>query len=236
MNKFNPLVTVNILSYNRKDELRITLTKVFEQDYKNIEVIVVDNASSDGTQEMVKTEFPEVKFIELKENIGIAAFDFAMEQARGKYYLILDDDSFPEKTALTYGIAFLESKPEYSIVAFKIFNKRNNEIETRYFKSENPYLFHGCGSLWRKEVYKKLGGYDSDFFLYYNELDLTIRCYNNSMKIRYLSKKIVYHQNTEIDRSKKRENYHQHSRKYEQYFTGHIRFLIKNFNFKYTII
>ena len=50
----NPLVTVNILSFNRKNELRHTLTKVFEQDYKNIEVIVVDNASSDGTQEMVK--------------------------------------------------------------------------------------------------------------------------------------------------------------------------------------
>ncbi len=45
----NPLVTVNILSYNRRDELRNTLNKVFEQDYKNIEVIVVDNSSSDGS-------------------------------------------------------------------------------------------------------------------------------------------------------------------------------------------
>ena len=52
--KKHPLVTVNILSYNRKDELRNTLTKVFEQDYKNIEVIVVDNASTDGSGEMVK--------------------------------------------------------------------------------------------------------------------------------------------------------------------------------------
>jgi len=67
-----PLVTVNILSYNRKDELRFTLTKVYEQDYKNIEVIVVDNASSDGTLEMVEEEFPNVKLIKLDKNIGIA--------------------------------------------------------------------------------------------------------------------------------------------------------------------
>ena len=43
MKILNPLVTVNILSYNRKEELCFTLSKVFEQNYKNIEVIVVDN-------------------------------------------------------------------------------------------------------------------------------------------------------------------------------------------------
>ncbi|RJP62305.1 MAG: glycosyltransferase, partial [Ignavibacteriales bacterium] len=72
MENNRPLVTVNILSYNRKDELRNTLKKVYEQDYKNIEIIVVDNASSDGTHEMVKSEFPEVKLIQLEKNIGIA--------------------------------------------------------------------------------------------------------------------------------------------------------------------
>ncbi|MEO8232502.1 MAG: glycosyltransferase, partial [Ignavibacteriota bacterium] len=61
----NPLVTVNILSFNRKDELRNTITKVYEQDYKNIEVIVVDNASSDDSAEMVRTEFPEVQLIQM---------------------------------------------------------------------------------------------------------------------------------------------------------------------------
>ena len=57
----NPLVTINILSFNRKDELRNTLAKVYEQGYKNIEVIVVDNASNDGSPEMVTREFPDVQ-------------------------------------------------------------------------------------------------------------------------------------------------------------------------------
>ena len=67
-----PLVTINILSYNRKDELRHTLTKVFEQDYKNIEVIIVDNASNDGSSQMVEKEFFGVNLIKLNKNIGIA--------------------------------------------------------------------------------------------------------------------------------------------------------------------
>ena len=85
-----PLVTVNILSFNRKDELRNTLTKVYEQDYKNIEVIVVDNASSDGSPEMVKNEFPKVQLIQLEKNIGIAGWNEGFEIAKGEYVLVLD--------------------------------------------------------------------------------------------------------------------------------------------------
>lgn len=231
-----PLVTVNILSYNRKEELRLTLKNVFEQDYKNIEVIVVDNASTDGSSEMVKTEFPNLKLISLENNIGIAAYKYSMDEAKGEYFLILDDDSYPNKGTLQAGVSFLERNSEYGIVTFKIYNRNLNEVETRLFKSDNPYLFHGCGSLWRKQIYEELGGYDPDYFLYYNELDLTIRCYDNNIKIKYLSDNVVYHQNIHTASKNLGKNYHQHKKKYEQYFTGHIRFLIKHFDFKYIIL
>lgn len=228
-----PLVTVNILSFNRKKELQLTLTKVFEQDYKNIEVIIADNASTDGTIEMLRNEFPDVQRIELSENIGIRAYDYIMRKATGKYFLILDDDSFPGKATITSGVLFLESNPKYSIITFKIVNQKINEVETKYFKIENPYFFHGCGSIWKNDVYKKLGGYDPDYFLYYNEIDLSIRCYNNGMKIKYFQDRIVYHQNLRLTTNSLKDNYHRNQRKYEQYFTGHIRFLIKHFNLKY---
>ena len=95
MNTDQPLVTVNILSYNRKDELRNTLTKVYEQDYKNIEVIVVDNASNDGSSEMVIKEFPNAQLIQLEKNIGIAGWNEGFKVAKGEYILVLDDDSYP---------------------------------------------------------------------------------------------------------------------------------------------
>ena len=86
MENDQPLVTVNILSYNRKDELRNTLQKVYEQDYENIEVIVVDNASSDGSPEMVDKEFPGAKLIKLEKNIGIAGWNEGFVGARGNTY------------------------------------------------------------------------------------------------------------------------------------------------------
>ena len=104
MNNQFPLVTINILSYNRKDELRITLQKVFEQDYKNIEVVVVDNASTDGAPEMVEQDFPQVKLIRLKKNIGIAGWNEGFKAAKGEYVLVLDDDSYPLNNSIENGL------------------------------------------------------------------------------------------------------------------------------------
>ena len=59
---------------------------------------------------------------------------------------------------------------------------------------------------------------------------------NNKIKIRYLFEKLVYHQNIGPETNIKKENHHQHMKKYKQYFTGHIRFLTKHFKFKYVII
>ena len=235
MKILNPLVTVNILSYNRKDELRHTLTKVFEQDYKNIEVIVVDNASIDGTQEMINNQFPEVRLIQLSKNIGIAGWNKGFEIAKGEYVLVLDDDSYPDVTTTFFGVVFLEQNLNYGIVTFKIINNRINEIETRSYKVENPYLFHGCGSLIRTNVIKQIGGFDPDYFLYYNEMDLTIRCYQEKIKIKYLSEREVYHQSEELETNYEKNKYHLHKTKYEQFFKGHIRFLVKHFELKYVI-
>jgi len=190
--KNNPLVTVNILSFNRKDELRITLTKVFEQDYKNIEVIVVDNASTDGTQEMVKTEFPEVKLIELDKNIGIAGWNKGFEAAKGEYVLVLDDDSYPDKLSLERALRKFESNPNLGIIAAKVINNRIGKIETDGFR-ENPDFFVGCGAIIKKEVYNRIGGFNKLIFIYLHELDYSARVYSAGYDIKYIKEVIVYH-------------------------------------------
>ena len=189
--KNNPLVTVNILSFNRKDELRITLIKVFEQDYKNIEVIV-DNASSDGTQEMVKNEFPEVKLIGLKENIGIAGWNKGFEAAKGEYVLVLDDDSYPEKFALERALKWFGKIPNLGIIAAKVINNRIGKIETENFR-ENPDFFVGCGAIIKKEVYNRVGGFNKSIFIYLHELDYSARVYSAGYNIKYVEEVIVYH-------------------------------------------
>jgi len=189
----NPLVTVNILSFNRKDELRITLTKVFEQDYKNIEVIVVDNASSDGTQEMVKNEFPEVKLIGLKENIGIAGWNKGFEAAKGDYVLVLDDDSYPENGTIRDGLNRIIKEEDIGIVAFNVINLKLKQSQTVIYK-ENYYIeFIGCGAIIVKKVFIDVGGFDNDIFIYAHERDFAVRVLSKGYKIAYLKNSVVNH-------------------------------------------
>ena len=111
-----PLVTVNILSFNRKDDLRLTLQKVFEQDYQNIEVVVVDNASTDGTLEMVKNEFSSIQLIQLQKNIGIAGWNEGFKIARGEFILVLDDDSYPDKNSIKELVQTAQSDKHIGVV------------------------------------------------------------------------------------------------------------------------
>ena len=236
MNNNKPLVTVNILSYNRKDELKNTLSKVYEQDYNNIEVIVVDNASCDESPEMVKNDFPEVKLIQLNKNIGIGGWNEGFKAAKGEYILVLDDDSYPNITTISKGIEFFDTHKDYSILTFNVFNLGLRESETSQYKLINPHLFHGCGTLINKNVLDKISGYDSSYFLYYNEIDFAIRSYNLNFKIRYSPELFVFHRVPHDKNNKEIQSYHTHKIKYEQYFSGHIRFLIKHFDIKYVIV
>jgi GT2 family glycosyltransferase len=189
-----PLVTVNILSFNRKDELRNTLTKVYEQDYKNIEVIVVDNASSDGSPEMVKEEFPDVILIKLDKNIGIAGWNRGFEVAKGEYILVLDDDSYPEKYTLNLGITYT-CKKKIDILALNVFNCYLNKFELE----EDSYScnhFIGCGVILSQSIISNLGGFSEILFIYCHEFDYVVRAIENNYKIDFLSKAIILHRNT----------------------------------------
>ena len=194
----NPLVTVNILSYNRKAELRTTLIKVFEQDYKNIEVIVVDNAWTDGTQVMVKTEFPEVELIELDKNIGIAGWNKGFEAAKGEYVLVLDDDAYPAKEAIN--LCLLEMSNDLSIACITLniidLNEKNTS-RTNWLPDSNVDhcywpIFVGCAAIFRKS-YCEITPMPIDYFIFQHELPVAANINNKGYKIYYSAKIIAYH-------------------------------------------
>lgn len=217
-----PLVTVNILSFNRKDELRNTLTKVFEQDYKNIEVIVVDNASSDGSSEMVNNEFPSVQLIQMEKNIGIAGWNEGFKAAKGEYVLVLDDDSYPDRLSIEKGIYVLNTNEMIAIVAFNILDQKRSVSQTAFYKK--PYLdFVGCGAMIRRDKFLKVEGFDPSFFIYAHELDFSIRILNAGFEIEYCSDAIVFH------RSLNTNNVHpiNNSYRYYNHTVSFIRLLMK---------
>ncbi|MHB8580991.1 MAG: glycosyltransferase family 2 protein [Ignavibacteriaceae bacterium] len=202
----NPLVTINILSFNRKDELRNTLSKVYEQDYKNIEVIVVDNASSDGSLEMVENEFPGVILIKLEKNIGIAGWNEGFKVAQGEYVLVLDDDSYPDKETIWEGISFMNEQAGCGILGFEISNLKNEYLETEDLDLDDPITFIGCGAIIKKEILIKTKGFSELLFLYEHEVEFSMRVQNLGYKIRLLKKSKIFHSVSEINRKFKVQN------------------------------
>ena len=87
-----PLVSVIIINYNGRKYLSGCLDSLNRGTFRDFELIIVDNGSSDGSLELIKEKFPEVKLLELGENLGLSiASNRGRFMARGKYLFFLDN-------------------------------------------------------------------------------------------------------------------------------------------------
>ncbi|MBF0119505.1 MAG: glycosyltransferase family 2 protein [Desulfobacterales bacterium] len=117
-------VSIVIVSYNTKNLTRKCLLSV-QKFAGNVshEVIVVDNASSDGSAEMIESEFNWVKLIRLSNNLGFAAGNNrAIEVAKGRYILLLNSDAFLDKGILENTIAYMDKNPRIGVLGCKLIN------------------------------------------------------------------------------------------------------------------
>ncbi|MGI9659500.1 MAG: glycosyltransferase family 2 protein [Gaiellaceae bacterium] len=109
-----PKVTAIVVSYNARDVLRRCLGAL---DATRHEVIVVDNASEDGSPELVRQEFPDAALIEAGANLGFgAANNLAMRQARGAYFALINSDAWAIGDGLDSLVRFAASDPSAGIV------------------------------------------------------------------------------------------------------------------------
>jgi GT2 family glycosyltransferase len=128
----NPLVSVVVLSYNRKDDLRETIERVASQEYPEIEILVVDNASTDGTREMLDDMAEDLKYrfneglskrfriFLMDTNVGVDAYNVGFSNASGRFVLILDDDSFPAADAIVKMVEKFRENPTLGVAAFDV--------------------------------------------------------------------------------------------------------------------
>ena len=155
-------------------------------------MIVVDNASSDGSAEMVKIEFPIVKLIQLEKNIGIAGWNEGFKVAKGEYVLVLDDDSYPDAGTIQRGVEKFCYSESIAIVAFNVIDKSRNVSQTAHYKK--PYLdFVGCGAIVKKSVFSLIGGFDDSIFIFVHELDFSIQVLSAGYTIEYIPDALVFH-------------------------------------------
>jgi GT2 family glycosyltransferase len=207
LENIQPLVSIVILSWNRKDDVRESLSRIYESDYPNIEVIVSDNGSMDGTPDMVRNNFPQALLLRSNKNIGIEAYNAGFKAAKGEFIVILDDDSFPEKSAVARMVKRFQENPDLGIVAFDVRNYHSydqvaSDINEDDSATAESYLmgFNGAGAGVRKAVFERAGYYPGEFFLYWNEQDFSLRVLDAGYAIKFFPDIVSYHKYSPANR------------------------------------
>ncbi|MGE3171940.1 MAG: glycosyltransferase family 2 protein [Planctomycetota bacterium] len=194
-----PAVTAVVIGYNSKDIVGPCLQTLLDQDYPNLEVVVVDNASADGTAEFVRTNFPQIKLIASTENLGFAeGNNLVFRTSNAKYIALLNQDAYAARNWITELVRCAEMDESIGSVGSKmlfhrcptLINSTAIEINEAGWgwdrqvgeRDENPSpmpeeVFGGCGGavLYRKSALDAVGGFDPAFFMYYEDTDLAWR-------------------------------------------------------------
>jgi len=212
-----PLISIVTICWNRKADICESLSRIRDIDYPNLEIIVVDNASTDGTSATIESDFPEVHLLQMPENVGITAYNAGFEIARGEYIVILDDDSFPQRDSLKRMVGKFENDATLGLAAFDVRNFYNyddvktgtvEEIaenqETAAVAKDYLLAFNGAGAGVRSEVLRQAGYYPEEFFLYWNEQDTAFRILNMGYGIQFFSDIVAYHKFSPVNRESRR--------------------------------
>ncbi len=200
-----PLMSVLIVTWNRREDILETVRSVYEQSYKNFEIVVVDNGSVDGTVEALRQAYPAVKLVELEKNVGISAGRNAgIKLAAGEIILCLDSDASPAVDALTNIVRKFQSAPEVGVINSKIVDAATKEIgDAGWVYSEKgkidqdseflSYSFSEGGAAIRREVLDKVGLFWDRLFFGSEGTELSLRVLDAGYKILYYPSSLVYH-------------------------------------------
>jgi N-acetylglucosaminyl-diphospho-decaprenol L-rhamnosyltransferase len=211
-----PDISVVIVTWNGRPHLEVCLTALLGQQGVDAETIVVDNASTDGTAEVVRARFPWVRLLVLPENRGFAGGNNAgVREAGGQYVAFLNDDTSVDRgwlSALRKGI----DEPNRIVLATsRVVYMHDPEIVdsagdglTRAggaFKrhhggragevGESTEVFGACGAafLMPRAIFDEIGGFDEDFFASHEDVDLSYRARLRGYRVRYVADAVVRH-------------------------------------------
>jgi len=213
-----PLVSILIVNYNGAEVLKDCLTSLQQLNYPRFELVVVDNASTDGSSEVL-AQYPSVHVIHSDRNRGFAGGNnFGLPACNGQFVLLLNSDTIVTPGFLQPLIKYLQEHPQVGIVQGKmILNRHGGVLDVcgsfltsfgflyhyGYWKKDEPKYDHsypvftvkGACLLFRRELVAAAGGYlfNEDFFCYYEETDFCHRAWLTGHEVHFVHTSIIQH-------------------------------------------
>ena len=216
------LVSIVIVNYNAREYIRECLDSLINCNYKNIEIIVVDHGSVDGSLELLHSlgkSDTRLKIIENNNNIGLSiGRNQGFRASRGKYVAFLDNDTVVDRFWLDKSIPLFEGDPVLGACQCKLLIRSEegyldcvgeylgslgflvhavnsgSEVDRGQFDNIKEILSpKGAGMVLRRAVLEKIGGFDEDYFIYLDETDTCWRIWLQGYKIIFIPGSIIYH-------------------------------------------
>lgn len=216
------LVSIIIVNWNGKENLKECLASLAKISYSPYEIIVVDNGSTDGSVEEIEKRYEDIKILRNKENLGFAeGNNVGYQKSEGKYILFLNNDTIVTPRFLDELVNFLEKNPQVGAVQSKIVFHRPGTVlhgkinsvgsfligsgflfhqgygkdpdNPKYNHSREIFSVNGACFLVRRKVLEKIGVFDTDYFAYFEESDLSQRIWLAGYKIYYDPNGLIYH-------------------------------------------
>ena len=218
-----PKISVIIATRNTRQLLIDCLTSLLsENGHDGFEVVVVDNASSDGTAEAVRSQFGDVALIENRENVGFSrANNQGAARASGELLLFLNSDTLARPEAIRELAARMAAEREVGLAVPRLMDKDGGPQETvAYLMTPATELrssarrrarerlrsviergegfegfayFSGAALMVRREAFEAVGGFDESIFLYFEDADLCERIAERGWRMRYVPECEIVH-------------------------------------------
>lgn len=217
-NSKSPLVSIIILNWNKPNDTKYCVDSIRQQTYKNYEIIVVDNGSTDNSLEILES-IPDIKLIKNPKNRGFTGGHIdGLSASKGKFIFVLNNDAVVDKNYIQKALSILEGDPNIAIVggrsyswdgdpdnlssnsSFHGFQHINpNSLEGIFIQNDYGFTHEtnwvsGSAMIIRKSAIEKSGYFYDPMFAYYEESDLFNRLQSLGYKIVYSPDLKIWHQ------------------------------------------
>src|SRR5262249_13250108 len=212
----SPMVSFVIINWNGKPLLEECLPSIEKQDFRDFEILVVDNGSTDGSREFLRERYPEIRVIALDSNQGFAEpNNLAFHQARGEFIATVNNDIVLHPAWLSSLVGSLRKDPKCFAAQGKILlserpdtvdtcglgiracgaarNLAHHQPESRIQNSRAIFTVSAGAALYRKSVLEELHYFDASYFAYYEDLDLGWRAQRNGWHAIFVPEAVAYH-------------------------------------------